>query len=112
METKGMGSIDISDDAIKEIALRSVFSTLEIADEKKQKRIRKSIEIDRSPEDNVTINLKITVPFGKSLVEVAQKIMERVKMDIERMTELQVVAVNVTIEDVEEGEEQKTQEKE
>ncbi|HEY8543040.1 MAG TPA: Asp23/Gls24 family envelope stress response protein [Pseudothermotoga sp.] len=112
METKGMGNIDISDNAIREIALRSVFSALEIADERKQKRIRKSLEIDRSPEDNITINLKISVPFGKPLVEIGQKIMERVKMDIERMTELQVVAVNVTIEDIEEGEEQRTEEKE
>ncbi|HEY8542981.1 MAG TPA: Asp23/Gls24 family envelope stress response protein [Pseudothermotoga sp.] len=112
METKGIGSIDISDNAIREIALRSVFSVLEITDERKQKRVRKSLEIDRSPEDNITINLKIGVPFGKPLVEMGQKIMERVKSDIERMTELQVVAVNVTIEDIEEGEEQKTEEKE
>ncbi|HOJ87562.1 MAG TPA: Asp23/Gls24 family envelope stress response protein [Pseudothermotoga sp.] len=112
METKGMGSIDISDNAIREIALRSVFSVLEITDERKQKKIRKSLEIDRSPEDNITINLKIGLPFGKSLIEMGQKIMERVKMDIERMTELQVVAVNVTIEDIEEGEEQRTEEKE
>ncbi|ABV34067.1 MULTISPECIES: Asp23/Gls24 family envelope stress response protein [Pseudothermotoga] len=112
MENKGMGNIDISDNAIREIALRSIFAALEVTDEKKQKKIRKSLQIDRSPEDNVTIGVEISVPFGKSLVETAQKIMERVKMDIERMTDLQVAAVNVKIEDVEEGEQEKTEEKE
>jgi len=98
---KGFGTIDISDNAIREIAFRSACSVLEIDDEKKQKRLKKSIDVDRTPEDNIIVSMKITVPFGKPLIEIGRKLMEQVKLDIERMTDQQVVSVNVTIEDVE-----------
>lgn len=42
------------------------------------------------------------MPFGKPFIEIARKLMEQVKMDIERMTDQQVTSVNVTVEDVEE----------
>jgi uncharacterized alkaline shock family protein YloU len=76
---------------------------LEIDDEKKQKRLKKSIDVDRTPEDNIIVSMKITVPFGKPLIEIGRKLMEQVKLDIERMTDQQVVSVNVMIEDVEES---------
>jgi uncharacterized alkaline shock family protein YloU len=100
---KGFGTIDISDNAIREIAFRGACSVLEIDDEKKQKRLKKSIDVDRTPEDNIIVSMKITVPFGKPLIEIGRKLMEQVKLDIERMTDQQVVSVNVTIEDVEES---------
>jgi len=99
---KGFGTIDISDNAIREIAFRSACSVLEITDEKKQKKLKKSIDIERTPEDNIIVSMRIAVPFGKSFVETGRKLMEQVKLDIERMTGQQVVSVNVTIEDVEE----------
>lgn len=46
---KGFGTIDISDNAIREIAFRSACSVLELSDEKKQKKLKKSIDIDRTP---------------------------------------------------------------
>lgn len=75
---------------------------LELSDEKKQKKLKKSIDIDRTPEDSVIVSMRITVPFGKPFIEIARKLMEQVKMDIERMTDQQVTSVNVTVEDVEE----------
>jgi len=99
---KGFGTIDISDNAIREIAFRSACSVLELSDEKKQKKLKKSIDIDRTPEDSVIVSMRITVPFGKPFIEIARKLMEQVKMDIERMTDQQVTSVNVTVEDVEE----------
>lgn len=101
---KDYGTIDISDNVIREIAFRSACSVLEITDEKKQKKLKKSIDIDRTPEDNVIVYMRISVPFGKPFIEIARKLMEQVKLDIERMTDQQVASVNVTIEDVEESE--------
>ncbi|KAF2958521.1 hypothetical protein AS159_02155 [Thermotoga sp. Ku-13t] len=109
---KGFGTIDISDNAIREIAFKSACSVLEFTDEKKQKKLRKSIDIERTPEDNIIVSMKISVPFGKPLTEIARKLMEQVKLDIERMTDLQVVSVNVTIEDVEESTSTKEEEEE
>ncbi len=102
MDFKGM--IDISDNALKEIAVRSICSVFEISEERKIKKIRKALEIERSPEDNVIVNVRLTFPYGKPLVELGKSIMERIKFDIERMTDLQVLTVNVTVEDIEEGE--------
>ncbi len=106
------GKIDISDNAIKEIAVRGVCAVLEVTDERRIKRIRKSLDIERSPEDNVIVNIRLTLPFGKPLVGWGKNIMERVKFDIERMTDLQVLAVNVTVEDIEESEMIQTKEDE
>jgi len=55
---KGFGTIDISDNAIREIAFRSACSVLEITDEKKQKKLKKSIDIERTPEDNIIVSMK------------------------------------------------------
>ncbi|AEH51629.1 Asp23/Gls24 family envelope stress response protein [Pseudothermotoga thermarum] len=106
------GTIDISDNALREIAVRSISSVLEITDERKIKKLRKSVEIERSPEDNVIVNAKLTLPYGKPLTELAKSVMEKVKFDIERMTGLQVLAVNITVEDIEEGEVSIEEEKE
>lgn len=100
---KGFGTIDISDNAIREIAFRSACSVLDLSDEKRQKKLRKSIDIDRTPEDSIIVFMRIAVPFGKPFVEIARKLMEQVKFDIERMTDQQVVSVNVVIDDVEES---------
>ncbi|MEN3008469.1 Asp23/Gls24 family envelope stress response protein [Pseudothermotoga sp.] len=100
---KGFGTIDISDNAIREIAFRSACSVLDLTDERKQKKLRKSIDVDRTPEDSIIVSMKVTAPFGRPFIEIARKLMEQVKLDIERMTDQQVIAVNVVIDDVEES---------
>jgi len=103
MTANEMGSVEISDNVVKEIAARSIFSVLGIEkNDKKQKKIRKSLSIDRNPVDSVTVSVKISVPLGKPIPELAREIMEKVKSDIERMTELTVESVNVVVEDIEE----------
>ncbi|QTA38403.1 Asp23/Gls24 family envelope stress response protein [Thermosipho ferrireducens] len=95
------GSINISDDVLKEIAFRSFLEVLEITpDDKESKRLKKSVEIERTPEDGVIVYVKTSAPYGKSIVEFGRKIMKNISENIQRMTELQVVAVNVTITDV------------
>jgi len=100
MAEKGFGNIEISDSVIKEIAVRSVSEFLEISDEKDIKKVKKSLSIQREPEGSVVVNLKIDVPYGEPIPDYVSKLMEKLKNDIERMTELTVEAVNVTVEDV------------
>lgn len=95
------GSINISDEVLKEIAFRSFLEVLELSvDDKDAKKLKKNIEIERTPDDNVIVNVKTVAPYGKSLVEFGKKIMQNISENIQRMTELQVSAVNVSIIDV------------
>ena len=114
MAEKGFGNIEISDSVIKEIAVRSVSEFLEISEEKSIKKVKKSLSVQREPEGSVVVNLKIDVPYGEPIPDYVSKLMEKLKNDIERMTELTVEAVNVTVEDIfevsKEEEEQKVQE--
>jgi len=100
MAEKGFGNIEISDSVIKEIAVRSVSEFLEISEEKSIKKVKKSLSVQREPEGSVVVNLKIDVPYGEPIPNYVSKLMEKLKNDIERMTELTVEAVNVTVEDI------------
>lgn len=51
-------------------------------------------------EANVYITIRVSIEFGKNLVQVANEIQERVKEKIETMTGLHVVEVNVVVEHV------------
>ena len=115
MTEKGFGNIEISDSVIKEIAVRSVSEFLEISEEKDIKKVKKNLSIQREPEGTIVVNLKIDVPYGEPIPNYVSRLMEKLKNDIERMTELTVEAVNVTVEDIfevekEEKEEEETQE--
>ena len=101
------GSIEISDSVLKEIVYRNLSEILGInpEDSKAQKRLRKMINVTRTPEDHVIVNIKdLAVPYGEKITDFAKKIMERIKEDIERMTEIPVDAVNVEVTDVVEKE--------
>ncbi|ABR30707.1 hypothetical protein SU69_04320 [Thermosipho melanesiensis] len=93
------GSINISDEVLKEIAFRSFIEILN-PEEKDVKKLKKNIEIERTPDDNVIVYVKTVAPYGQSLVEFGKKIMKNISENIQRMTELQVTAVNVSITDV------------
>lgn len=95
------GNINISDEVLKEIAFRSFLEFLEInPDEKEAKKLKKNIEIERTPEDSVIVYVKTVAPYGKSIVEFGKKIMKNISENIQRMTEISVTAVNVSIVDV------------
>jgi len=95
------GNINISDEVLKEIAFRSFLEILEInPEEKEAKKLKKNIEIERTPEDSVIVYVKTVAPYGKSIVEFGKKIMKNISENIQRMTEISVTAVNVSIVDV------------
>ncbi|MBO8160765.1 MAG: Asp23/Gls24 family envelope stress response protein [Thermosipho sp. (in: Bacteria)] len=108
------GNINISDEVLREIAFRSFLEIVEInPDNKETKKLKKNIEIERTPDDNVIVYVKTAAPYGQSIVEFGRKIMKNISENIQRMTEIPVTAVNVTITDVvekiepnEEGEEE------
>ncbi|SHH52808.1 Asp23/Gls24 family envelope stress response protein [Thermosipho atlanticus] len=95
------GNINISDEVLKEIAFRSFLEILEISpNEKETKKLKKSIEIERTPDDSVIVYVRTAAPYGQSIVEFGKRIMKNITENIQRMTEIPVTAVNVTITDV------------
>jgi len=95
------GNINISDEVLKEIAFRSFLEILEInPNEKEAKKLKKNIEIERTPDDSVIVYVKTAAPYGKSIVEFGKRIMKNISENIQRMTEIPVTAVNVSVIDV------------
>ncbi|ABQ47069.1 MULTISPECIES: Asp23/Gls24 family envelope stress response protein [Thermotoga] len=105
-------NIEISDGVIKEIAIRSIEEFLGDVSSKVIKKIRKSLDVTRNPDDSLVIEFKIDVPYGESIPEYVSKLTEKVKHDVEMMTSMKVESINVTVENVFEKEEELEEEPE
>ncbi|MFN3691964.1 MAG: Asp23/Gls24 family envelope stress response protein [Fervidobacterium sp.] len=93
-----MGNITVSDNVITEIAYRSICNIYGVDQNNKEfKRQRKNISIERTPEDNVVINLKLEIPYGENIIEFCKNIMKSVSENVTQMTDKVVEAVNVTV---------------
>ena len=74
-------------------------------DSRVRKKLKKIVVVQRTPEDHVVVNIRnFKVPYGEKITEYVKGLMEKIKEDIERMTELKVEAVNIQVEDVVEKE--------
>jgi uncharacterized alkaline shock family protein YloU len=100
-----MGNITVSDNVISEIAYRSICSVYGVEpDDKEFKKLRKNISVERTPEDNVIINVKLEAPYGENIPEFSKNIMKTITENVSQMTEKVVEAVNVVIIGVSERE--------
>ncbi|MCD6550788.1 Asp23/Gls24 family envelope stress response protein [Thermotoga sp.] len=99
-------NIEISDGVIKEIAIRSIEEFLGDVGSKVIKKIRKSLDVTRNPDDSLVIEFKIDVPYGEPIPEYVSKLTEKIKHDIEMMTSMRVESINVAVENVFEREEE------
>ena len=101
-----MGSIIISDDVVKMIAAMTFKNVLGVIgikgnsmDHSDHKNLTHGIKTELSG-NLVTISLQILVEYGFNIPNVAFQIQTAVKKNVEEMTGLTVVAVNVTVEGV------------
>ncbi|ANE41386.1 hypothetical protein JM64_04905 [Fervidobacterium ngatamarikiense] len=100
-----MGNITVSDNVISEIAYRSICSVYGVEpDDKDFKKLRKNISVERTPEDNVIINVKLEAPYGENILEFSKNIMKTITENVSQMTEKVVEAVNVVVIGVSERE--------
>ena len=60
----------------------------------------RGIEIGRDGDDAVTVDLHVVVEYGLNLAEVASSVRNRVAYEIERLTGLPVLAVEVHVDAV------------
>lgn len=74
------------------------------------KKIReRSIQV-RISEDSVAVELSINVAYGVNLPTVCANVQNRISEEIQRLTGLKVTQVNVTVREMEEPQEEKTEE--
>lgn len=93
-----MGNITISDNVISEIAFRALCQAYSVdPDNKEFKKFKKNISVDRTPQDNVIVNIKLEVPYGENIVSFSKQVMKLVSENISQMTDKVVEAVNVTV---------------
>ena len=105
IEKLSYGSITIADNVILDIATvaLSKIKDISVEEEKGMKKLRKNLSIEREEgeeSDKVKVNLKISVKYGRSIIDIAKDIQKRLKEEIENLTGLKVVEVNVRIEDL------------
>jgi uncharacterized alkaline shock family protein YloU len=104
------GKVNIADDVISVIttiaaseikgikALSGTFQD-DVLEMIGKKNFNKGIEVEMD-EQQVTINISIIVDYGFKVQEIAKQVQESVKLAIESMTGLEVVAVNVSVEGI------------
>lgn len=104
------GKVNIADDVIGVIgsiaaseiegikALSGTFSE-EVMEIIGKKSFNKGIHVEMIDE-KVTIDLSVVVDYGAKIHEIAKKVQESVKLAIESMTGLEVIAVNVLVEGI------------
>lgn len=109
-EVKKSGSINISNDVVSIVAslaassvkgVSGMVSSISggIAELLGKKNMSKGVKVSVSDKD-VTLDLSIIVEYGAKIPDVAWEIQEKVKSEVEAMTGLTVVAVNVSVEGV------------
>ena len=109
-EIQKTGSVNISNDVVSIVAslaassvkgVSGMVSSMSggIAELLGKKNMSKGVKVSVSDKD-VTLNLSIIVEYGSKIPDVAWEIQEKVKSEVEAMTGLNVVAVNVSVEGV------------
>ena len=109
-ETHKSGSVNISNDVVSIVAslaagsvkgVSGMVSSMSggIAELLGKKNMSKGVKVSVADKD-VTLNLSIIVEYGAKIPDVAWEIQEKVKSEVEAMTGLNVVSVNVSVEGV------------
>ena len=106
-DTKGLGEVKIASDVVATIAglaaneVDGVYSmsgniTNEIIGRFGAKNMSKGVRVIME-EDNVRVDMNLSMKYGYSIPEVVEQVQERVSQQIEMMTGLHVPEVNVRV---------------
>jgi uncharacterized alkaline shock family protein YloU len=105
MEASTLGRITIASGVIAQIVAETAFECYGVVGMKGSLRGRvarhaRGIEVHRDGDGGVRIDLHIVVEYGLNLAEVAASVRNRVAYEVERLTGLPVLAVEVHVDDV------------
>ncbi len=102
-EENDFGEISISENVLKDLVFKSVEGYLKdqkVYNEKIQKELQKSIKITINDDASVSISLKVPAKYGQNIVEFSKNIQKAVKDDLERIAEVYVSNIDVSIENL------------
>ena len=103
VEKTSGGKIDISDQVITDVVILTLakLEGKEISQRSKEyKYYRKQVTIDRKDEDSISVAVKTKIKYGEKIPEVSKKIQQEITQEVENITGLKVIAVNVLVEDI------------
>jgi uncharacterized alkaline shock family protein YloU len=72
-----------------------------IYNEKIEKDLSKNIKIVHNEDDSLSLNLKIPAKYGENIVEFSKKVQKSIKEELEKMSEIFITNVDITIESLE-----------
>ncbi|MBL5980749.1 hypothetical protein NAAC61_00750 [Petrotoga sp. 8T1HF07.NaAc.6.1] len=102
-EENDFGEISISENVLKDLVFKSVEGYLKeqkVYNEKIQKELQKSIKITINDDASVSISLKVPAKYGQNIVEFSKNIQKAIKDDLERIAEVYVSNIDVSIENL------------
>jgi len=97
------GKIDISDQVITDVIILTLakLEGKEIDQRSREyKYYRKQVTIERPDENSVSISVKTKIRYGEKIPEVTKNIQKDISQEVENITGLKVIAVNVYVEDI------------
>ena len=111
----GKGTITVADDFVASVAgftatecygvvgMSSKRVMDSVNDILKKENVKKGVKVYTDQTGNVKIELFIVVEYGTSISAVASSIIQTVKYNVEKITGLMVLAVNVTVSGIRVG---------
>ncbi|PNR96537.1 Asp23/Gls24 family envelope stress response protein [Petrotoga olearia] len=102
-EENDFGEISISENVLKDLVFKSVEGYMKeqkVYNEKIQKDLQKSIKITINDDSSVSVSLKVPAKYGENIVEFSKNIQKAVKDDLERIAEVYISNIDVSIENL------------
>lgn len=110
-----LGTIKIHDNAIASISataaseiegVKSIskglkFNLLELLD--KNKAGLTAIKIEKDKNGDISIDVPLVIKYGYNIPDIANKVQENIKLALEKMTNLSVKDINVSVQAIERG---------
>lgn len=107
-EQNDYGTISISENVLKDMVYKTVEKYLKeekIFNEKIQKDIQKSIKVSVNDDTSVSIYLKIPAKYGENIVEYSKRAQKKIKEELEKLAQVYVSNIDITIETISKPEE-------
>lgn len=103
-QENSFGEITISETVLRDITFKTVEKYLtekEIYSNKIQKEMQKNIKINHNDDGSVGMALRIPAKYGENVVEFSRGVQANIKDELEKMSEIYVANIDITIESLE-----------
>lgn len=103
-EDNNFGEITISETVLRDITYKTVEKFLKeekIFNQKIEKELAKNIKIVHNEDESLSLILKIPAKYGENIVDFSKKVQKLIKEELEKMSEVFITNVDITIESLE-----------